>query len=41
MDDEGEEEEEEDSVLEALQYDPIGAVRALRARCQEMSAALS
>ncbi|KAI0815243.1 hypothetical protein BC629DRAFT_1279161 [Irpex lacteus] len=39
VDDEGE--EEEDSVLEALQYDPIGAVRALRRRLQQASAALS
>ncbi|KAI0702523.1 hypothetical protein BC835DRAFT_1263745 [Cytidiella melzeri] len=39
LDDEGE--EEEDSVLDALQYDPIAQVRALRMRCQQVSAALS
>jgi hypothetical protein len=39
VDDEGE--EEEDSVLDALQFDPIAQVRALRMRCQQISAALS
>lgn len=36
-----EEEEDEDSVLDLLQYDPIAQVRALRMRCQQLSTVLT